>query len=219
MWPTALRDKKNIHRQTLRLVTITLRCKDIKRSVCARNWTVFILFFISDPPHCPTVLRAFTTAGAWRVFFFFLLYGGSQTYKCITATYFSNGPLTLLIEIVDRMVHLRAAVKQEEEEEDASRAGCCERSQDSWTVRWIRGKKQYKYCSVSCTDRSFNVFTPQCYRHEPQGLSVYAFLVSQSRGSHWLPLYDWQTATVWVKNLRLCSTEETTSPTSWMPWG
>ncbi len=36
---------------------------------------------------------------------------------------------------------------------------------------------------------------------------------------HWLPLYHWQTATVWVKNLRLCSTEETKSPTSWMPWG
>ncbi len=42
---------------------------------------------------------------------------------------------------------------------------------------------------------------------------------SQSRGSHWLPLYDWQTATVWVKYLCLCSTEETKSPTSWMPWG
>ncbi len=45
------------------------------------------------------------------------------------------------------------------------------------------------------------------------------FFYSQSRGSHWLLLYDWQTATVWVKNLRLCSTEETKSPTSWMPWG
>ncbi len=50
-------------------------------------------------------------------------------------------------------------------------------------------------------------------------LSVYVFFYSQSRGSHWLPLYDWQTATVWVKNLCLCSTEETKSPTSWMPWG
>ncbi len=49
-------------------------------------------------------------------------------------------------------------------------------------------------------------------------LSVYVFLVSQSRGSHWLPLYDWQTTMVWVKNIRLCSTEETKSPTSWMPW-
>ncbi len=31
----------------------------------------------------------------------FLLYGGLQTYKCITATYLSNGLWTLLIEIVD----------------------------------------------------------------------------------------------------------------------
>ncbi len=41
---------------------------------------------------------------------------------------------------------------------------------------------------------------------------------SQSRESHWLTLYDWQTAAVWVKK-SLCSTEETKSPTSWMPWG
>ncbi len=45
---------------------------------------------------------------------------------------------------------------------DASRAWCCERAQDSWTLRWIRGKKWYKYCSVSCTDRSFRVLRPQC---------------------------------------------------------
>ncbi len=40
----------------------------------------------------------------WHVFF--LLCSGSQTYKCITATYLSNGPLPLLIKIVS-MVHLR----------------------------------------------------------------------------------------------------------------
>ncbi len=76
----------------------TLRSKDTKQLVCARNWTVFILFLTSDLPHCPTVLSTFTTAGAWRVFFFFLLYGGSQTYKCITATYLSNGPLKLYLQ-------------------------------------------------------------------------------------------------------------------------
>uniref|UniRef100_A0A8C1YJQ8 Regulator of G protein signaling 12a n=1 Tax=Cyprinus carpio TaxID=7962 RepID=A0A8C1YJQ8_CYPCA len=31
-------------------------------------------------------------------FFFFLLYGGSQNYKCITATYRSNGPLTRYLQ-------------------------------------------------------------------------------------------------------------------------
>ncbi len=50
-----------------------------------------------------------TTAGAWRVFFFFLLYGGSQTYKCITATYLSNEPLTFYLQsqLVVSMVDLR----------------------------------------------------------------------------------------------------------------
>ncbi len=84
---------------------------------------------------------------------------------------------------------------------------CCERAQDSWTLQWIRAKNWYKYCLLSCTDRSFRVLRPQCI--------VMSLFDSQSRGSHWLPLYDWQTATVWVKNLRLCSTEET----SLMPWG
>ncbi len=65
-------------------------------------------FLPSDPPHCPTVLSAFTTAGTWLVFFFFLLYGGLQAYKCITATYLSNGPLTLYLQsqLGVSMVHL-----------------------------------------------------------------------------------------------------------------
>ncbi len=51
-------------------------------------------------------------------------------------------------------------------------------------------------------------------------LSVYVcfFLLSKT----WVPLTAiiWLTdATVWVKNLCLCSTEETKSPTSWMPLG
>ncbi len=36
------------------------------------------------------------------------------------------------------LIILRSAVKQEEE--DASHAGCCESVQESWWVRWIRGK-------------------------------------------------------------------------------
>ncbi len=39
----------------------TLRSKDTKQSVCARNWRVFISFFASDPPHGPTVLSTFTS--------------------------------------------------------------------------------------------------------------------------------------------------------------
>ncbi len=80
-----------------------------------------------------------------------------------------------------------------------------------------------KYCLVSCTDRLFRVWRPQCIVTSHRFnlvLSVYVFcFVSQSRGSHWLTLYDWQTATVRVNNLRLCSTEEIKSPTSWMPSG
>ncbi len=82
--PTALRDNKTYTDKTklnLAARDNTLRSKDTKRLVCARNWTVFILFFTSDPPLGPTVL----------------------------SSYLSNGPLTLLIEIVDRvsMLHLR----------------------------------------------------------------------------------------------------------------
>ncbi len=47
-------------------------------------------------------------------------------------------------------------------------------------------------------------------------LHCVCFFDSQSHEAHWLQLYDWQTATVWVTNLNLCSTEETNSPTSWM---
>ncbi len=141
MGPTALRVKKTIHRQTKlnpAACDDTLRSKDTKRSVCARTEQYLYRFFTSDPPHCPTVLSVFTTAGAWRVIFF-LLYGRSQTYKCVTATYLSNGPLTLYLQsqLGVSMVHLRdnalislwSGVKQEEE--DASCAGCCELSLNS----------------------------------------------------------------------------------------
>ncbi len=83
-WDSRLWEKKTTYTDKTKLNPAardnTLRSKDTKRSVCARNWTVFISYFTSDPPHCPTVLNAVTTAGAWRVFFF-LLYGESQTYK------------------------------------------------------------------------------------------------------------------------------------------
>ncbi len=59
----------------------------------------FIYFFTSDPPRSNYPEPVHTTAVVWRIFF--LLYGGSQTYKCITVTYLSNGPLRLLIEFVD----------------------------------------------------------------------------------------------------------------------
>ncbi len=73
----------------------TLRSKDTKWSVCARNWTVFILYL-------PLIRHTVQLS-------FFLLCGGSQTYKCITATYLSNGPLKLYLQsqLGVAMVHLR----------------------------------------------------------------------------------------------------------------
>ncbi len=103
IWYSWIWERKK-HTQTKPNCDDTLRSKDSKRSVCARNWTVFRMFFFfftSDPPYCPTVLilSAFTTVGALRVdFFSCLLYSGSQTNKCITATYLSNGPLTLYLQ-------------------------------------------------------------------------------------------------------------------------
>ncbi len=58
------------HRDKTKLNTVarddTLRSKDTKRSVCARNGTVFISF-LPLIHQCPTPLSAFTTSGAWYI--------------------------------------------------------------------------------------------------------------------------------------------------------
>ncbi len=49
----------------------------------------------------------------------------------------------------------------------------------------IRGKKWYKYCSVSCTDRLFHVLRPQCIvtsRRVNLVLSVYVFFSLKAVG-------------------------------------
>ncbi len=64
---------------------------------------------------------------------------------------------------------------------------------------------------VSCLKTSM-------YRHEPQGLIWFCLCMFYSLSKPRVPL----TAIIWLwrdKNLHLCSTEETNSPTSWMPWG
>ncbi len=98
---TALREKKTYTDKTK--LNPAAR-DDILRSKDTKLNSIYIVFFTSDPLHCPERIH-----NSQRVVFFFLLYGRSQPYKCITATYLSNGPLTLLIEIVDRvsMVRLR----------------------------------------------------------------------------------------------------------------
>ncbi len=69
----------------------TLRSKDTKRSVCARNRTVYNFL----PLNHYTLQLPERIHNSRRVT---LLYGESQTYKCITATYVSNGPLTLYLQ-------------------------------------------------------------------------------------------------------------------------
>ncbi len=58
--------------------------------------SIYIIFYLWSAANCPELVH--TTVGAWHVFFFFLLYSGSQTYKYITTTYLSNGPLTLYLQ-------------------------------------------------------------------------------------------------------------------------
>ncbi len=139
--------------------------------LCKKLNSIYVVFYLwsAARSNCPELVH--TTAGVWCIFF--LLYG-------ITTTYLSNGPLTLLIEIVDRSIQFLAQ-----------------------TDRFVS-----KDLNVLSRAAGFNLV-----------LSVYVFFFSQSREYHWLTLYDWQTAAVWVKNLLLCSTEETKSPTSWMPLG
>ncbi len=129
-----------------------MRSKDTKRSVFVRHWTLFISIFTAARSDCPE--RVHTTAGTWCVFFFFLLYSGSQTYKYITTTYLSTGPLILYLQsqLGVSMVHLR----------------------DRWQ---------------QCTYKLHGLIW----------FCLCMFFFSQSRESHWLPLYDWQTAMVWLK--------------------
>ncbi len=99
----------------------------------------------------------------------------------------------------------------------------CVRTQITWTWLCTRGKKQYKYCSFSHTNRSFRVLGHQCVVMMGNCLiwiSLCMFFFPSYRDSDlYLPLYDWQTRTVWPKNIKIGSTEEKKTPTSWMPLG
>ncbi len=46
--------------------------------------------------------------------------------------------------------------------------------------------------------------------------SVHVLFPSYRDSDLYLPLYDWQTRTVWPKNIKIGSTEEKKTPTSWM---
>ncbi len=100
-----------------------------------------------------------------------------QKDKCITATYRSNGPLTLYLQ---------------------SQLGV-------WTGRRIRGKNyinavqflaqtdHFVSLDLNVSSRATKLFV----------LSVYVFFLSQSREYHWLTLNDWQTTTFEL-NILVC---------------
>ncbi len=99
----------------------------------------------------------------------------------------------------------------------------CVRTQITWTWLCTRGKKRYKYCSFSHTNRSFRVLGHQCVVTMGNCLILislmYVLFPSYRDSDLYLPLYDWQTRTVWPKNIKIGSTEEKKTPTSWMPLG
>ncbi len=87
MCSTVLRDKKTYTDKTKLSSAArddTLRSKDTKRSVCARKLNSVYIVFTSDPAPCLTVPER--VHNSWRVTRLLLLYGGSQTYKCIIST-------------------------------------------------------------------------------------------------------------------------------------
>ncbi len=98
------------------------------------------------------------------------------------------------------------------------------RTQITWTWLCTRGKKLYKYCSFSHTNRSFRVLGHQCVVTMGNcliwiSLCMFFFPLIERDSDLYLPLYDWQTRTVWPKNIKIGSTEEKKTPTSWMPLG
>ncbi len=80
----------------------------------------------------------------------------------------------------------------------------CVRTQITWIWLCTRGKKQYKYCSFSHTNRSFRVLGHQCV------VTMGNCLIWISLCMFFFPLietvtytchYDWQTRTVWTSNI------------------
>ncbi len=151
---TALREKKNIHRQNPAARDDTLRSKDTKRSVyrhLSLKWTIDTIYNLN--------------------------------YECQWSIW----------EIGDgnALISLRSTVKQEE---DASRAGCSERAQDSWTVCGSEVKKNYinTVQFLVQTDRFVSLELNVSSRATGFNLvlSVYVFFLSKP----WVPL----TAIIWL---------------------
>ncbi len=98
----------------------------------------------------------------------------------------------------------------------------CVHTQITWTWLCTRGKKRYKYCVfshkplVSCLKPSMCSYDGELFNLD---FSVHVLFPSYRDSDLYLPLYDWQTRTVWPENIKIGSTEEKKTPTSWMPLG
>ncbi len=99
----------------------------------------------------------------------------------------------------------------------------CVRTQITWTWLCTRGKKRYKYCSFSHTNRSFRVLGHQCV------VTMGNCLIWISLCMFFFPLIETVTYTCHymtdrlerfdLKTSKLVNTEEKKTPTSWMPLG
>ncbi len=97
------------------------------------------------------------------------------------------------------------------------------RTQITWTWLCTRGKKRYKYCSFSHTNHSFRVLGHQCV------VTMGNCLIWISLCMFFFPLIETVTYTCHymtdrlerfdLKNIKIGSTEEKKTPTSWMPLG
>ncbi len=70
--------------------------------------------------------------------------------------------------------------------------------------------------TVSCLRPSMCSYDGELFNLD---FSVHVLFPSYRDSDLYLPLYDWQTRTVWPKNIKIGSTEEKKTPTSWMPLG
>ncbi len=73
------------------------------------------------------------------------------------------------------------------------------------------------------TNRSFRVLGHQCVVYDGElfnfDFSVHVLFPSYRDSDLYLPLYDWQTRTVWPKNIKIGSTEEKRHLHLGCPWG
>ncbi len=97
------------------------------------------------------------------------------------------------------------------------------RTQITWTWLCTRGKKLYKYCSFSSHKPLVSCLRPSMCSYDGElfnlDFSVHVLFPSYRDSDLYLPLYDWQTRTVCPKNIKIGSTEEKKTPTSWMSLG